>query len=68
MKVLFHIDQCENWQMLLDNVSNMLSYFDQHRTECHIEMVANGPAVGPRPRNRRQGPAPAVFSGGILRL
>lgn len=45
MKVLFHIDQSENWDLTLNNVSNMLAYGKENSTAFEIAIVANGSAV-----------------------
>ncbi len=45
MKVLFHIDSEDKWQMVLDNVGNMLTYGEEKGTIFHVEVVANGIAV-----------------------
>lgn len=45
MKVLFHIDQPERWQMALGNAENLLAYGRQTGAALSVELVANGPAV-----------------------
>src|SRR5690554_3634003 len=45
MKVIFHIDQSENWQMTVNNVSNLLKYLKEVQESCVIEILANGKAV-----------------------
>lgn len=45
MKVLFHIDQSENWDLTLNNVSNMLAYGKENSAAFEIAIVANGSAV-----------------------
>lgn len=45
MKVLFHIDQSENWDMLLNNVTNMFKYGESTSALFEIEIVVNGAAV-----------------------
>lgn len=45
MKVLFHINESERWEMVLTNVKNMLDYFQSADMEIIIEIVANGFAV-----------------------
>lgn len=45
MKVLFHVDQLENWGLTLKNVLNMLEYAQQHKTTFEIAVVANAEAV-----------------------
>lgn len=45
MKVLYHIDSEANWNMVLDNVKNMLKYGEENSVQFHIEVVANGNAV-----------------------
>lgn len=41
MKVLFHIDEAEKWQMTLANVKNFL----REVPDAKITVLANGPAV-----------------------
>jgi len=45
MKVLFHIDQNENWNLTVNNVLNMLDYGKLENVQFTIEIVANGEAV-----------------------
>ena len=45
MKVIYHIDESEKWNMVLDNVTNMLNYGAENNTAFEIEIVANGIAV-----------------------
>ena len=45
MKVLFHINEEAKWQMVMDNVQNMLNYGQQNSTAFDIEIVADGVGV-----------------------
>lgn len=45
MKVLFHVDELEKWQMTLENAGNMLDYGTDNAAEFEIEIVANSIAV-----------------------
>ncbi|WP_343208618.1 DsrE family protein [Anaerolentibacter hominis] len=45
MKVLYHVDQRDKWELTLGNVINMLAYGRENNAEFEIEVVANGPAV-----------------------
>jgi intracellular sulfur oxidation DsrE/DsrF family protein len=45
MKVLFHINEFERWEMALTNVKKMLNYLRSADIEIIIEIVANGFAV-----------------------
>lgn len=45
MKVIFHIDENEKWQLCLGNVRNMLSYGKENKTIFEIEILANSAAV-----------------------
>lgn len=41
MKVLFHVDEEDKWEMTLANVKNFL----HEEKEANLSVVANGPAV-----------------------
>ena len=43
LKVIFHIDDKERWDMVLSNVKNLLDQVNQ--SEIKIEVLANGNAV-----------------------
>lgn len=45
MKVLFHIDESEKWEMTLANARNMLNYGKSSDVKFVIEILANGVAV-----------------------
>lgn len=45
MKVLFHIDQSENWTMLLNDLTHLLQYGAQNHCAAEVEVLANGNAV-----------------------
>lgn len=45
MKVLYHIDDDSRWNMVLENVKNMLSYSQKNHVTVQMEVVANGLAV-----------------------
>lgn len=44
-KVLFHIDEHEKWEMVLNNARNMLINYKLNAIAYQIEIVANGEAV-----------------------
>lgn len=46
MKVIFHVDENEKWQLCLGNVRNMLNYGKENKTVFEIEILANSEAVG----------------------
>lgn len=43
IKVLFHVDECEKWELVLANCRNLLKAAGENRPE--IEVVANSEAV-----------------------
>ena len=45
MKVLFHIDETEKWDLTLTNVRNMVKEYDSAGVDYQIEIVANSAAV-----------------------
>lgn len=45
MKVLYHVDQVETWQLAAGNALNMEEYCRWEGVPCQMEIVANGPAV-----------------------
>ena len=45
MKVIYHIDEKEKWDLVLGNAMNMLNYGKENNTTFEIEIVANGIAV-----------------------
>lgn len=45
MKALLHIDDNAAWELAIGNAKNLLDYADSIRTDCTVELVANGPAV-----------------------
>ena len=45
MKVLFHVDFLEKWQLALKNVLNMLDYGKKNKVDVEIAVVANWEAV-----------------------
>ncbi|MBO8441318.1 MAG: DsrE family protein [Firmicutes bacterium] len=45
MKVIFHIDEKKDWKKLLNNVNNMLTYYNSQDEQIIIEILANGNAV-----------------------
>jgi len=45
MKVLFHIDELNKWDMTVANVKNMLNFSRENEEKVEIEVVANGEAV-----------------------
>ncbi|MBU5420683.1 DsrE family protein [Acetanaerobacterium sp. MSJ-12] len=45
MKVLYHVDQVEAWQLAAGNALNMEDYCRREGIACQMELVANGPAV-----------------------
>ncbi|MDF2541633.1 MAG: dsrE/DsrF-like family protein [Herbinix sp.] len=45
MKVVFHIDDLEKWNMALNNIKNMLQYGRDYVFVFDIEIVTNGPAI-----------------------
>ena len=44
MKVLYHVDQVEAWQLATGNALNMEDYCRREGIPCQMELVANGPA------------------------
>lgn len=45
MKVIYHVDESQQWKLCLANVKNMLTYYQQHHENYQIEVLANGEAV-----------------------
>lgn len=45
MKIVFHIDETEKWDMLLANIENIIKYSVETKTDFKVEVVANGIAV-----------------------
>lgn len=45
MKVIYHVDENEKWQLCLGNVRNMLKYGEENKTTFEIEILANSIAV-----------------------
>lgn len=45
MKVLFHIDELNKWDMTVTNVKNMINFSRESEEKVEIEVVANGEAV-----------------------
>ena len=45
MKVLFHIDELNKWDMTVANVKNMINFSKENEEKIQIEVVANGEAV-----------------------
>lgn len=45
MRVLYHVDQLENWPLAAGNAQNMAAYCQREGLPCEMEIVANGPAV-----------------------
>ncbi len=45
MKVLFHIDELNKWDMTVANVKNMINFSKENEEEVEIEVVANGESV-----------------------
>lgn len=43
IKVIFHIDEINKWELLLKNVSNLLNAIDKER--FNVEVLANSEAV-----------------------
>ena len=43
IKAIFHIDECEKWDLLLTNVENLLKGIDIK--DSQVEIVANSKAV-----------------------
>ena len=44
IKVIFHIDEMQKWELLLNNVANLLKSFDETAVKT-IEVLANSEAV-----------------------
>lgn len=45
MKVIYHVDENEKWQLCLGNVRNMLNYGKENQIVFEIEILANSVAV-----------------------
>lgn len=45
MKVIYHVDEREKWNLTLTNVSNMLTVYKQEGVDYQIEVLANSIAV-----------------------
>lgn len=45
IKVIYHVDEREKWILCLNNVENMLNYYQQNQMNYQIEVLANGIAV-----------------------
>lgn len=45
MKVIFHIDERDKWNILISNVKNMLSYYDSNKQHVDIIVLVNAHAV-----------------------
>lgn len=45
MKVIYHIDEMERWQLVLGNVKNMTAYYKEQEEAYTIEVLANSGAV-----------------------
>lgn len=44
-KVIFHIDRMKKWELLLDNVSNLIKSYDSASSDIVIAVLANSEAV-----------------------
>lgn len=44
-QVVFHIDESFKWPLVLGNVKNLITYYQQHLELYEIVVVANGEAV-----------------------
>lgn len=45
MKVIYHVDESEKWNLTLTNVSNMLTVYKQEGVDYQLEVLANSIAV-----------------------
>ncbi|MCV3315473.1 DsrE family protein [Pediococcus ethanolidurans] len=45
MKIVFHIDEASKWQTVLSNVSNTLTYAQDHHEHISVVVVVNGSAI-----------------------
>lgn len=45
MKVIYHVDEAERWSLVLGNVKNMVSYYEEQGEAYVIEVLANSAAV-----------------------
>lgn len=45
MKVIFHIDERNKWNILISNVKNMLSYYGSNKQQVDIIVLVNAEAV-----------------------
>ncbi|WP_346930718.1 DsrE family protein [Clostridium sp.] len=45
MKVLFHIDELNKWDITIGNIKNVIKFSKENEEDDEIEVVANGEAV-----------------------
>ncbi|WP_346936522.1 DsrE family protein [Clostridium sp.] len=45
MKILFHIDELNKWDITIGNIKNVIKFSKENKEEAKIEVVANGEAV-----------------------
>lgn len=45
MRVIFHVDELEKWQLTLSNVNNLLTYAKEQQEVAEIIILANSVAV-----------------------
>lgn len=45
-QVLFHVDETEKWTHVVQNVHNMLAFYEAQNTAVAVEVLVNGGAVG----------------------
>lgn len=45
MRILYHIDESQKWELVLKNIEEMVDYYEEHQIDYDIEVVAVGEAV-----------------------
>ena len=45
-QILFHVDETEKWTHAVQNVQNMLAFYEGQNTPVSVEVLVNGEAVG----------------------
>lgn len=45
MKVLFHINELENWEKIFENVNNLVKELEENRKKIDIIILSNGNSV-----------------------
>lgn len=45
MRIVYHINENQKWDLVLKNIEEMVDYYDEHQIDYDIEVVATSEAI-----------------------